>query len=95
VTLIELLVTLALLAILAGVVGLTLHTTPHVPVLDSLAAQVLVARDVALRTGRSVTISLAHDGQVLDATALPDGRVVAAPSLAIDPLTGTGAHAAR
>ncbi|MBX6332255.1 MAG: prepilin-type N-terminal cleavage/methylation domain-containing protein [Gemmatimonadaceae bacterium] len=112
ITLVELIVTLALLGLLAGVVGLTLRTTPHVPALDATTAQLLAARDSALRTGRPVTITLTgvsldagarHDddglaspanGLAAQATALPDGRIVASGTIAIDPLSGSARDAA-
>jgi hypothetical protein len=82
-----------LLGVLAGVVGLTMHTAPHLPTLDPRAAQVLAARDSAVHTGHPVTITLLRAGRTVgDATALPDGRVIADASvdasLAIDPLNG-------
>jgi prepilin-type N-terminal cleavage/methylation domain-containing protein len=107
ITLVELIVTLALLGLLAGVVGLTLHTAPHVPALDPTTAQLLAARDSALRTGHPVTITLtvtrvaadardddgrpaaAIDDAAAEATALPDGRIVASGTIPIDPLSGS------
>lgn len=88
VTLIELLVVLVLLGMMAGVVGLALrsaHPMSHVDVVALAAAR---ARDSAVRSGRAVTVEIARDSQLFDATALPDGRVVADRKLAIDPLSG-------
>jgi prepilin-type N-terminal cleavage/methylation domain-containing protein len=76
VTLIELLVTLAILGLVAGVAGLSLGATP-VPVrLDARRAHLADARDAALRTGHPVTVIIADSGAVAYVTALPDGRVL-------------------
>lgn len=88
VTLVELVVVLALLGIMSGVVGLSLRSARPVPTQNVALLAAARARDLALRLGRSVTIVIARDSQSFDVTALPDGRVVAAKSLTIDPLTG-------
>lgn len=88
VTLIELLVVLALLGIMSGVVGLSFRSARPVPTPNVVLLATARARDSAVRLGRAVTVVIARDSQSFDATALPDGRVVAAKSLAIDPLTG-------
>ena len=88
VTLIELLVVLALLGITAGVVGFSVWSAHPVPTMGVAQLAAARARDAAVRSGRAVTVVIARDSQTFDATALPDGRVVAAKSLAIDPLTG-------
>ena len=101
ITLVELTVTLALLGLLAGVVGLALHTAARVPAIDASAidasaARLLAARDSAVRFGVSVTVALTVDGHAHVATALPDGRVVADSAFAIDGLSGQAeVHAAR
>jgi len=88
VTLVELLVVLVLLGLVAGVVGLTIHTAKPITVTDPTLAAIAAARDSAIRTGRSVTIILdVHDAQH-EVTASPDGRVAADTALAIDPLNG-------
>lgn len=91
VTLMELLVALTLLSLMAGMVALAWRRAPAVPRVGAVTARVLSARDSALRTGHPVTIwvvdSMAGaDG--VEATALPDGRVLAAAALAINPMTG-------
>ncbi len=93
-TLLELLVALALLGLLAGAAGLTLHTTLHPPEAGPAARQVSAARDSALRRGSPVTIAIRGAHGALEATALPDGRVIADPALGVDPLTGAIPHAA-
>ncbi|HEX6807358.1 MAG TPA: prepilin-type N-terminal cleavage/methylation domain-containing protein [Gemmatimonadaceae bacterium] len=88
VTLVELLVVLVLMGLVAGVVGLTIHTAKPLQGTDPITSAIAVARDSAIRTGRSVIISLQlSDGQ-RDVTASPDGRVIADSSMGIDPLTG-------
>ena len=78
VTLIELLVTLAILGLVAGVTGLSLGAAPVPAVpLDARRAHIADARDSALRTGHPVTVIIADDGMISYATALPDGRVLA------------------
>jgi prepilin-type N-terminal cleavage/methylation domain-containing protein len=92
VTLVELMVTLALIGLLAGVVGLTLHTAPRAPSIDAPTARLVAARDSALRLGVPVTIALTVDGHSHVATALPDGRVIADSAFAIDAMSGTVRH---
>ncbi|MGH7647951.1 MAG: prepilin-type N-terminal cleavage/methylation domain-containing protein [Gemmatimonadaceae bacterium] len=88
VTLVELLVVLVLIGIVAGVVGLTMNTTPALAPPDPIAAAVAAGRDSAIRSGHTVTITLHVDDGQRSATATPDGRVLADTSLGIDPLTG-------
>ncbi|HEY7877802.1 MAG TPA: prepilin-type N-terminal cleavage/methylation domain-containing protein [Gemmatimonadaceae bacterium] len=87
VTLVELLVVLVLLGIMAGVVGLTLQTAQPVVAIDPIYARVAAARDSAIRSGHSVTVHLTTI-DATDATAYPDGRVIATRTLDIDPLGG-------
>jgi prepilin-type N-terminal cleavage/methylation domain-containing protein len=88
VTLIELMVVIALLGLLAGVVGLTLGSAPRPTSLDPATVVVLQARDSALRAGHPVTISLSVAGRSHHATAYPDGRVLTDAPIGIDPLSG-------
>ena len=88
VTLVELLVVLVLLGLVAGVVGLTMHTARPPAQTDPVVAAVQAARDSAIRIGRSVTITLEVNGAERDATAGPDGQVRSDSALDIDPLTG-------
>lgn len=88
VTLVELLVVLVLLGLVAGVVGLTIHTAKPVAVTDPALAAIAAARDSAIRTGRTVSIELdVHDAQ-REITASPDGRVLADTAFDINPLSG-------
>lgn len=88
VTLLELVVVLALLGIMAGVVGLSLRSAKPVPRMDVASLAAARARDSAVRSGRAVTVVITRDSQIFDATAFPDGRVVAAKRLSIDLLSG-------
>lgn len=92
VTLVELLVVLVLMGLVAGVVGLTIHTAQPIMVTDPTFAAIAAARDSAIRIGRSVTITLEVRDAQHEVTASPDGRVAADTALAIDPLNG--AHSA-
>lgn len=92
VTLVELMVVLVLLGLLAGVVGLTLHTAAPPASLSPAMAAIAAARDSAIRGARPVTITLTSADDVVDhvawVTAYPDGRVAADPALGIDPMSG-------
>lgn len=88
VTLVELLVVLVLLGLVAGVVGLTMHTARPPVQTDPIVAAVEAARDSAIRLGRSVTITPQVNGAGHEATAEPDGQVRSDAALDIDPLTG-------
>lgn len=88
VTLVELLVVLVLLGLVAGVVGLTLHTSKPISVADPIRSAIAAARDSAIRSGRRVTIALQVNDAQRHVTAIPDGRVFADSALDISPLTG-------
>ncbi len=88
VTLVELLVVLVLMGLVAGVVGLTIHTAKPLPPTDPIMSAVATARDSAIRSGQRVTVSLRLGDAQREVTASPDGRVAADSSLGIDPLTG-------
>lgn len=89
VTLVELIVVILLLGLLAGVVELTMGSTPTAASLGPTTVAVMQARDSALRTGRPVTIAFAHEGSAQHATAYPDGRVITNALIGIDPLSGS------
>ena len=88
VTLVELLVVLVLMGLVAGVVGLTIHTAKPLPSTDPITSAVATARDSAIRSGRSVSITFNVNDAQREVTASPDGRVTADSSLDVDPLTG-------
>jgi prepilin-type N-terminal cleavage/methylation domain-containing protein len=87
-TLLELLVVLAILGIVAGVAGLGFRTVAPPAPTEEAVARIAAARREAIRSGKSITISVARDGHVLAATAHPDGSVVADTALGIDRLSG-------
>jgi prepilin-type N-terminal cleavage/methylation domain-containing protein len=93
VTLMELLVVIVLMGLLAGVVGLTMNSTPGTAALDPSTARVMAARDSALRSGHPVTIRIAMEGSARYATAFPDGRVLTDAPLRIDALSGSASRA--
>jgi len=86
-TLLELLVTLAIVAIVSAVVGLTLRATPAPPA-DDAQATVAAARHTAVAERRVVTVTVQSHGQPHAVTALPDGGIVADSALGRDRLTG-------
>jgi prepilin-type N-terminal cleavage/methylation domain-containing protein len=92
VTLVELLVVIVLMGLLAGVVGLTMNSTPGTVALDPVTASVMAARDSALRTGHPVTIHITTERDVHHATAFPDGRVLTDAPLDIDALSGSASR---
>jgi prepilin-type N-terminal cleavage/methylation domain-containing protein len=87
-TLIELLVVLVMIGIMAGVVGLTIHNAQPVPAVDPILAEIIAARDSAIRSGHTVTVHVDRAGSDRVETAYPDGRVIAEGSVGIDPLSG-------
>jgi prepilin-type N-terminal cleavage/methylation domain-containing protein len=87
-TLVELLVVLAILGVVAGVAGPSFRAEPRRTEIDEVEARVAAARRDAIRSGRSVTVIVFRDGQVMMATAHADGSIVADSALAIDRLTG-------
>jgi prepilin-type N-terminal cleavage/methylation domain-containing protein len=93
VTLIELLVVLALLGIMAGVVGLAWRPERWQFSNDTANPYSWLRRRAA-ETGRAVSDTVTIDGRVISVMALPDGRVVGSSRLRVNPLTGevTDAH---
>jgi prepilin-type N-terminal cleavage/methylation domain-containing protein len=92
VTLIELLVTLSLLAILSAVTTLAVRQIgkprPHDPraiLADSIR--------VVLESGRPTTVNFIIDGIATSATIRPDGSVMADSLLDLEPLSGRFTHA--
>lgn len=95
VTLIELIVSIALLGLLAGMVGLAFHRSNPVPFAEPAEAQVATARREALAGGRPVALSLSIGGHTRLATAFPDGSVLADSALGMDRLTGSSVETAE
>lgn len=85
-TLLELVVTLAILAVAAAVVVPALRRAADAP--PTLNDRVAAARRDALEHGRAVTVQLRDSAGAHLLTAFPDGRVVADTGMALDPLNG-------
>lgn len=76
-TLIELIVVIAILALITSVVGLAFDSAAPVPEVDEVATRSSAARNEAIRLRKPVSISMRVDDRVVLVTAFPDGRVVA------------------
>ncbi len=93
---IELIVVLAIMGVMAGVVGLAVaqwDTPAEVRALDTAQAAIADARRRAVRSGKPVTVAISLDTVAplttpLLATAFPDGSVIADAALSIDRFTG-------
>jgi prepilin-type N-terminal cleavage/methylation domain-containing protein len=93
VTLIELIVVLAIVAIMAGVTTLAFRRADMTPTVAPWVSAVAAARRTAVDSGRTVSLTVRVGDKVYAATALPDGSVVADAALGVDRLTGEVAHA--
>jgi prepilin-type N-terminal cleavage/methylation domain-containing protein len=87
-TLVELLVVLAILALIASVTGLAFRTPRDTRVIDTAASRIAAARRQALEDGHSVQLTIVRGGRPVAATAHTDGSVVADTSLLINRLSG-------
>ncbi|HET7584025.1 MAG TPA: prepilin-type N-terminal cleavage/methylation domain-containing protein [Gemmatimonadaceae bacterium] len=76
VTLIELIVVLAILGVMAGVVGVAVRGAGEVREADARMAQIQAARSEAIRTGHPIRITIRVGGLSYAVSALPDGRVI-------------------
>lgn len=85
-TLLELVVTLALLAVAASLVVPALRESAAAP--PTLRDRVAAARRKALAEGHAVTVELADSAGRHLLTAFPDGHVAADTALGIDPANG-------
>ena len=81
-TLVELLVTLAIIGVVMSIVALAFRAPVAAPADDSFA-QALAARRRALNEGRIVTLDIVTDSGVIGVSAHPDGRIVADPRLRV------------
>ncbi|HXB23215.1 MAG TPA: prepilin-type N-terminal cleavage/methylation domain-containing protein [Gemmatimonadaceae bacterium] len=93
VTLIELIVVLAIVAIMAGVTTLAFRRADMTPTVEPWVSAVAAARRTAVDSDRTVSLTVRVGDKVYAATALPDGSVVADAALGVDRLTGEVAHA--
>jgi prepilin-type N-terminal cleavage/methylation domain-containing protein len=87
VTLVELLVVLAIMTVMAAVVGLAappIHRTDP----DVATTRVTAARRAALSSGQPVSITVVSQEHPYAVTAYPDGAIVADSALAVDRLAG-------
>ena len=92
-TLIELVVTLAVLGIIASVATLAIRRQPAPA--DDLATAVLGARRAAAETGRTIRISRVEEGRPVEFVACPDGRVIADSGVGVAQLTGQAVRTPR
>lgn len=86
-TLVELLVTLSILGILAGVTTLALRRVDR-PASDDPLTILADSLRLAVDTPRAVVVRLVRDRKPLSATLWPDGSIVADSALRVDRLTG-------
>jgi prepilin-type N-terminal cleavage/methylation domain-containing protein len=87
VTLVELLVVLAILAITTSLASVALRRADSSRDVDA-NDQVLALRREAIATGHPITRVVRRDSASFIVTALADGRMVADSALGIDPSTG-------
>ena len=92
VTLVELLVVLTILSLIAALTAPAMNSQARRT--DDEAQQLLRARQQALALGRPVTVMIVAGDLVTQATAMPDGSVLAASAANVDRATGR-MHARR
>jgi prepilin-type N-terminal cleavage/methylation domain-containing protein len=89
VTLVELLVVLVILGVMAGVVGLAWRPGRWLGSTGADSAESLpVVRRRALASGRTIQAIVSIGGRAIHVLAFPDGRVLGAESLQVNPLNG-------
>lgn len=86
-TLVELMVVLAILGVMAGVVGLAVRMPEADPAAER-AARIADARRRALETRRPVLLLVEQGDSTWRMVALPDGSVRADTALGLETLTG-------
>jgi prepilin-type N-terminal cleavage/methylation domain-containing protein len=91
-TLIEMLVTLALLGVLASVATLAIRRVAPPDPNDPLTI-IADTINAVMKTGRPATLRFVVNGRPALATLNPDGSIVADTVLHIDRLTGESTHA--
>ena len=87
-TLIEMLVAIAILALVAGVVAMGARGTGNLTASDDALAKIAAARTEAIDGGRATTVVVNVQDSAYLVTAYPDGRVLTAARFGIAPLTG-------
>ena len=88
VTLVELIVVLAIVAVIAGVTALSFRRADRDPTVAPWVSHVAAARRMAIDSGHAVTITVSVGDTVHAVTALPDGSVISDSRLGIDRLSG-------
>lgn len=95
VTLLELILVLAILGLMAGIVGLAAPRIVTVTKADSATASAMELRALAIRSGHVATGAVSTRSGIVAVSAYPDGRVLADSAIRIDPLSGRVTHAPR
>ena len=90
-TLVELLVTLAIMGVLLGVVTLAVRRIDE-PVLKDPYHIVGDSLRAAAASGRAISLLFVMHGTSVAATVFPDGSIVSDSALAIDRLSGKRLH---
>jgi len=93
VTLVELIVVLAIIAVIAGVTTLAFRRADLTPSVEPWVSAIATARRIAIDSSRTVRLTVRIGDSVYAATALSDGSVVADGRLGIDRLSGEVTHA--
>jgi prepilin-type N-terminal cleavage/methylation domain-containing protein len=88
VTLVELIVVLAIVAIMAGVTTLAFRRADMTPRVAPWVSAITAARRIAIDSARTVSLTVRITDSLYSATAFPDGSILADPGLGIDRLTG-------
>lgn len=91
VTLVELIVVLAIMTVMAAVVGLAAPPVRHADP-DIATTRVTAARRAALASGQPVTVTVVSHEHPYAVTAYPNGAVVADSALVVDRLAGVLDH---
>jgi prepilin-type N-terminal cleavage/methylation domain-containing protein len=86
-TLIEMLVSIVLLGIVASVATPALRRAAMPPMSDAFTA-IAESLDVAIASGRTITLQLSMESGSAFATVRPDGSVVADSAIHVDRFTG-------
>jgi len=86
-TLIEMLVSIVLFGIVASVATPALRRAAMPPVNDAFTT-IAESLDVAIASGRTITLQLSMDSGLAFATVRPDGSVVADSAIHVDRFTG-------